>query len=205
MHEIFQQVLDWVARFGYSAVVPALLLDPGGIPWPWVCLMAVAGQTQLNVFLMMAFGVCLMTLCDHAFYFLGVRGGRPLLKKVGARFPQIESDIGKAEEAIRRHDLWTVIFGRFLPIIGRFVGVGAALAGVSYARFAFCDLIGVLITVVGFGVVAQFVGRKALEDPRLQTLIAFVMATGILFAVGAALWQFLRMRRAKSTAQTPAE
>jgi len=200
MQEVFLQVLDWVARFGYSAVVPALLLDPGGIPWPWVCLMAVAGQTKLNVVWMMAFGVLLMTVCDHGFYWLGAKGGKPLLKKVGQRFPSVESDIEKAETAMRRHDIWAIIFGRFLPVVGRFVGVGAALAGISYARFALCDFLGVLFTVVGFGVVAHFVGRKALEDPRLQTLIAVAMAVGVVFAIGAALWQFLRMRSAKTSA-----
>lgn len=204
MQEVFQQVSDWVARYGYSAVVPALLLDPGGIPWPWVCLMAVAGQTKLKVVWMLALGVALLTICDHAFYWLGAWGGKPLLKKIGARFPGVEDDIKKAESAMRRHDWWAVIFGRFLPLVGRFVGVGAALADISYWRFAFYDFLGTTLMVVAFGVAAHFVGRKALEDPRLQTVITVAIGAGIAFAVGAALWQILRMKKQKALG-TPVE
>ena len=204
MQEIFQQVSEWVARYGYSAVVPALLLDPGGIPWPWVCLMAVAGQTKLKVVWMLALGVALLTVCDHIFYGLGAWGGKPLLKKVGARFPGVETDIQKAAETMRRHGWWAVIFGRFLPLVGRFVGAGAALADISYLRFALYDFLGTSLMVVAFGVAAHFVGRKALEDPRLQTFITIAIGAGIVFAVGAALWQLLRMRKQKAM-QTPAE
>jgi hypothetical protein len=28
--------LEWTNSYGYGAVVPALLLDPGGVPWPWI-------------------------------------------------------------------------------------------------------------------------------------------------------------------------
>ncbi len=77
MEKVLEQALGWVGDYGYSAIVPALLLDPGGVPWPWVCLMAVAGGAKLNIVLMMALGMVLLTVCDHALYWAASKAGGP--------------------------------------------------------------------------------------------------------------------------------
>lgn len=200
MEKVFEQALDWVARYGYSAVVPALLLDPGGVPWPWVCLMAVAGQAQLNIVLMMALGMALLTACDHALYWVGVRGGRPLMRKWRDKWPGLGEAAEGAERTMRERGLIAVLIGRFLPIVGRFVGLGAGLANMPYLSFALFDLAGVGATVAGFGLAAHFVGRKALENPQLQPFVGAAAIAGFVLTALFLAWQFWKSRRSSTSA-----
>lgn len=207
MEKVVEQALDWVRHYGYSAIVPALLLDPGGVPWPWVCLMAVAGGAGLNIVLMMALGMVLLTVCDHALYWVGIKGGRPLMRKWGVKWPGLAKAAAGAERAMRQRGLLAVLIGRFLPFVGRFVGLGAGLANMSYLSFTLLNLIGVGVTIVGFGLAAHFVGRKALENPQLQTLVGGTAIACFALTALFLAWQFWKSRRASvapSSASTPA-
>ncbi len=36
--------IQWTEDYGYHAVVPALLIDPAGVPWAWIFLMLLAAE-----------------------------------------------------------------------------------------------------------------------------------------------------------------
>src|SRR3712207_9588538 len=77
-----EQALQWTHDYGYHAVVPALLVDPAGVPWAWIFLMLLAGEAGKSIPLMLIYGCAVMTLADHLFYWIGVRGGRPLVTRL---------------------------------------------------------------------------------------------------------------------------
>src|ERR1051325_2986598 len=131
-----QQAQAWVGQYGYHAVVPTLLIDPAGVPWAWIFLILFAGAAKLQVPAMLLYGFAVLSAFDHALYWLGLKGGRPLVEKIGRRFPKIADALHKAEDAMRGRGIWAITLGRYLPIVGRWVGAGAGLANVPLARFA---------------------------------------------------------------------
>lgn len=195
-------MLAWTGSYGYHAVVPILAIDPAGVPWAWIVLLLIADEANLNVPFLLLYGFGVLTVLDHAYYALGYFGGRPLLAKLGKRWPKIAAAMQSSEAAMHGKGIWAITLGRYVPVAGRFVGMGAALANVPYARFALFDAIGVALTVVGFGVTAHCIGRETMALPWFpQAVVGAYIASTVLTAVvsGWAGWR-LRRRRAQSVA-----
>jgi membrane protein DedA with SNARE-associated domain len=190
--------LDWTNRYGYGAVVPALLLDPGGVPWPWVVLMLLAGKAGLNVPLLMMWGFVLLSAVDHALYWVAAIGRRPLMNKVKRRFPGFAECLEKAETEVRRRGILAITLGRFLPIVGRWVGVGAGLADVPWVTFAVLNAAGVGLTVVGFGLAAHLIGRKTIDSPWFQEMVGGAFIVGTVCTLAFIAWNLYRARCAKA-------
>lgn len=195
MDPLKQQVLLWTQHYGYHAVVPSLLLDPAGVPWAWIFLMMLAEEAGRSVPLMLLYGFLVMTLVDHALYGVGVLGGRRLLLRVGRRWPKIVDVISNAERVVCSKGGWAVAAGRFMPLLGRWVGLAAGLTNVPYRCFALYDAIGVFITVVGFGLLASFVGRKTIDHPWFTSALTCVVLGAIMVSIGTCGWHWWRARQ----------
>lgn len=191
-----EQALQWTAAYGYHAAVPALLADPAGVPWAWVFLLLLAGKAGKSVPLLLLYGVLIVCAADHALYWLGRLGRGGLVPRLCRRFPKMRKGLDEAEATVRENAAAAILLGRYLPLVGRWVGVGAGLACVPYARFAAWDLGGAILTSVGFGLAAHLAGHAILDAPWFPqaVLAAFAIGTGATLAV--ALWR--RARRAKN-------
>jgi membrane protein DedA with SNARE-associated domain len=197
-HALWAQVLQWTHSYGYHAVIPILAVDPAGVPWAWIVLLLIAEEARLSVPILLIYGFIVLSLLDHGFYAIGYFGGRPLVAKLGVRWPKIAHAMEASEEAMQGRGIWAVALGRYLPVIGRFVGTGAALAKVPYARFALFDALGVTLTVVGFGGAAHLIGRQVIGFPWFpQAVLAAYIASTILTAL-VTCWGGWRAARHKS-------
>lgn len=200
-----QQALQWTHQYGYGAVVPALLMDPGGVPWPWIFLMLFAGKAGLSIPLMMFYGCILLAICDHILYFIGACGRGPFMQKMHQRWPKLAQAFEAAEAAVRHHGFTAVTLGRFFPLVGRWVGIGAGLSGVPWLQFAILDAIGIVIMVVGFGVAASWIGEKTLDAPwfHIALIWAFVGGTVITLAFIAFSAWLNKRKKALEIARAP--
>lgn len=191
------QALQWTNQYGYHAVVPALLLDPGGVPWPWIFLMLLAGEAGKSVPLMLAYGFVLMTVLDHALYFVGVRVRGSARRTFEKRRPSLACVMTKAENTIRTRGFWAIAMGRFVPVVGRWVGVGAGMADVAWSQFAVFDAIGVAITVLGFGLAANWVGRKTIDAPWFHEAVGGTFLVGIALSIIALVFAVWKAKKNK--------
>lgn len=187
-----QQAQEWIGHYGYGAVLPAMLIDPTGIPWAWIFLMLLAGEAGKSVPLMLALGFTTVSAFDHIFYWIGARGGRPLMKKLRQKYPKIANGVEQAERAVHDNGLFSVVIGRFLPFVGRYVGLGAGLSGLSYARFALYDAIGAGIIAIGFGWGAHLIGRKTINQPWFAPAVGWFAIGVTLLTLGFMAWHGYR-------------
>lgn len=194
MREGSQQAQAWVGQYGYHAVGPTLLADPAGVPWAWIFLILFAGAAKLHVPAMLLYGFLVLSAFDHALYWLGLKGGRPLVEKIGRRFPKIADALHKAEDAMRGRGIWMITLGRYLPLVGRWVGAGAGLANVSYARFAIFDAIGVGLTVIGFGLPAHLLGQEVMDESWFPQAIGATFLLSTIVTALIVVWGSVRAR-----------
>ena len=192
-----EQAQIWVGHYGFHAVVPTLLIDPAGVPWAWVFLILFAGAAGLNVWGMLFYGFAVLMLFDHLLYWIALKGGRPLVAKIGARFPKWAEALEKSESAMSgpegtRRGAWTIALGRYLPIVGRWVGAGAGLANVPFARFASFDAIGVALTIFGFGLPTHFIGAQIMDKPWFPQAVAFTFLASTFITAIVIIWQVHR-------------
>ncbi|MEU8256393.1 DedA family protein [Micromonospora inaquosa] len=118
---------------------------------------------------------------DSVGYAVGRRGGRPLLARLGRRFPKHlgPAQLARAEQSFARHGVWAVFFGRFVALLRILAGPLAGALHVPYRRFLLANAAGGLVWAFGTTYLLYTVGRAAehwLKDISWAGLVLAVLA-----------------------------
>ncbi|WP_279583283.1 DedA family protein [Fodinicola feengrottensis] len=118
MHDIGMWLSHAPALLVYATVALLIGLESMGIPLPGeatlisAALLAAAGV--VDPFAVAAAGITGAVVGDSLGYYIGRRGGRSLLARLGRRFPKHfgPEKIGTAEQVFAHSAVWAVFFGR---------------------------------------------------------------------------------------------
>ena len=133
---------------GEIVLVSSALLAATGVVEPeWVATAAAVGAI----------------VGDSIGYAVGRRGGRPLLARLGRRFPRHlgPAQLARAEQSFARHGVWAVFFGRFVALLRILAGPLAGALHVPYRRFLLANAAGGLVWAFGTTYLLFTVGRAA--------------------------------------------
>ncbi|OUM92721.1 MAG: hypothetical protein BAA04_06840 [Firmicutes bacterium ZCTH02-B6] len=115
-------------------------------------------------------------------YWLGLRGGRPLLLRF-AKGPAA----GRVEELFHRYDMWAIAMAGFTPIPYKVFAVGAGVFNLNFRRFMMASVLSraarfflVAVVVMAFG---ERLAQLIIDHFGLLTLALFVAVAGIYFLV----------------------
>lgn len=185
--------LRWFfATFGYWAVVLALLLENAGIPVPGETTLLFASflawsEHRLQLLYIILFGIAACTIGDNLGYWIGRRGGRPLLERYRAFFHISLPALQRAEQLFGRYGAPTVFFARF--VFGMRI-IGGPLAGVlrmQWRRFLLFNLLGAIAWVVTISLVGYFFGRQwdwlVEMMGRANAVMAGIAAVAVIWVV----------------------
>ncbi|WP_410815138.1 DedA family protein [Micromonospora sp. 067-2] len=151
---------------GEIVLVSSALLAATGVVEPeWVATAAATGAI----------------VGDSIGYAVGRRGGRPLLARLGRRFPRHlgPAQLARAEQSFARYGVWAVFFGRFVALLRILAGPLAGALRVPYRRFLMANAAGGLVWAFGTTYLLYSVGRAAehwLKDISWAGLILAVLA-----------------------------
>ncbi|WP_213450323.1 DedA family protein [Rhizomonospora bruguierae] len=159
-----------------TLVSAALLAASGAIDPLWVGVAAATGAIA----------------GDSVGYAAGRRGGRPLLDRLGRRFPRHLSPphIARAERMFARWGVWAVFFGRFIALLRILAGPLAGALHVPYRKFLVANATGGLVWAFGTTYLLYSLGRVAERWLSDVSWIALVLA----IACGVATTVYLRRR-----------
>lgn len=171
----------WVQQWGYFAVFFGIMLENAGIPIPGetmiVIASALAGQGVLDVRVIYVVVVAGAIIGDNIGYILGLKGGRPLMRRL-ARLGRIsDAQFDATEAQFRRHSDWAVFFGRFVALLRIFAGPLAGMIQMPWPRFFAFNAAGAVIwaaVVVGIAYKLGEHAHKLLHHLGL-TLLAIVL------------------------------
>ncbi len=140
---------------------------------------------------------------DSIGYAIGRRGGRPLLERLGRRFPKHlgPPHLLRAERTFAKWGVWAVFFGRFVALLRILAGPLAGALKVPYGRFLVANATGGLVWAFGTVFFIFWVGEKAHE--YLKEFSWAGLALAVLAGIGST-WYF-KHRAGKRAAQTEAE
>ncbi|MFE9869253.1 DedA family protein [Micromonospora sp. NPDC005686] len=146
-------------------VSAALLAATGAVGPEWVAAAAATGAI----------------VGDSIGYAVGRRGGRPLLERLGRRFPKHlgPAHLARAELSFARHGAWAVFFGRFVALLRILAGPLAGALRVPYRRFLVANAAGGLVWAFGTTYLLFYVGQAAehwLKDISWAGLVLAVLA-----------------------------
>ncbi len=118
---------------------------------------------------------------DSIGYAIGRKGGRPLLARLGARFPRhfSEANIAMAERSFERWGAWAVFFGRFVALLRIFAGPLAGVLRMPYGKFLLANVLGGILWAGGTTAVVYSVGVVAEAWLKQFSWLGLVLAVAV--------------------------
>ncbi|MCJ1675902.1 DedA family protein [Streptomyces sp. APSN-46.1] len=151
-------------------------------------------------------GICASTgaiVGDSIGYAIGRRGGKPLLEKLGRRFPKHfgPEHVALAERSFDRWGMWAVFFGRFVALLRIFAGPLAGVLHMPYWRFLIANVFGGILWAGGTTAVIYSVGVVA--EPWLKRFSWAALAAAVLFGLAVTLVVRSRIKKAAKDVSLP--
>lgn len=151
----------------YLIVASVIGVESMGIPVPGeialvaASLLAVSGYA--DIWWVAVAGSLGAIIGDSIGYWVGHRGGRPFLERLGRRFPRHMGPVqlAKAERTFQRWGVAAIFFGRFIALLRIFAGPLAGALRVPYWKFLAANASGGAIWASGTAVLIYYIGKVA--------------------------------------------
>ncbi len=215
---VFQSVLQWVlsllGTWGYLIVFLACVLEnlfiigsftPGDVITAAAAFTATTPQgQQLNPWVLFGLATLGTFIGTNISYFIGRRGGRDLIARVGPRFGIGLDAIEAGEEYFERHGSPTIVFARFVAVMKN---LAPALAGASrmhlfwYEVYSFVGAVAYAGLLTGIG---WFLGSRFQQGLKYLGAFSWVVLAAIALVAGGA-WIANQRRVRRKIAEGAAE
>jgi membrane protein DedA with SNARE-associated domain len=198
MPDFTHRLIHLLHTYTYPGVLSLVMLESLGIPLPGeIALVSAAAYAGVahnvslpGVILMAALGA---TIGGVLGYWIGIKGGLPLLTRYGRYIGVRKSHIDKAHAFFERNGAKTILFGRFVAVLRTWAAVIAGAACMSFKRFVAYNTLGSIVWAIVFGWLGYYFGR---DLPLLERYISRAsLGILIVLALGIAVWVILRRRR----------
>ena len=198
MHNVIETLRQLLIEYGYWAVALTLLAENAGIPVPGETILILASvfsykTHDLRLPWIIVVATIAATTGDNIGYWIGRKGGRPLLDRWKHLFRVRQSHIDNAERLIHRHGSVAIFFARFIAGARIISGPLAGVLCMHWPRFAFFNFLGAVIWVSVISTLGYMFGSQ------LDVLLRWIGDTSwaiLAIAVVVALFLWWKHRRA---------
>lgn len=185
----------WLVHLGYLGVFIGVGMESAGIPLPGETILvttaALAAHGRLSAPAVAAVAFAAAVLGDNLGFFIGRKGGRPLLERWTGRL-HAEGLLPRLERFFQRFGPAAVCFARFLPGLRVLAPLSAgASQQMSWRRFLVFNVLGAAAWV-SWAVAIGYYGYVALEHSvGASRAISVMLGVGVAAVVlGAFYWAF---------------
>jgi membrane protein DedA with SNARE-associated domain len=145
--EFITEVYDFM---GWGGVVFMMAVESAAIPLPSEIIMPLAGwklileRESSAWFLMLAgfYGALGNLLGSLVAYYVGAKGGRPILERYGKYVLITRKDLDRADGWFEKRGELTVFAARLLPVIRTFISLPAGVARMNIWKFSIYTFLG---------------------------------------------------------------
>jgi membrane protein DedA with SNARE-associated domain len=197
--EFIKHVID---AGGYKGIIALLTLNSSGIPIPSEIILPFSGylvfKGRFNLFLVATMGVVGCNSGSAIAYWIGARGGRPLVERYGKWVLMSHHDLDRMSNFFDRFGSITVLVGRMLPVVQTYVAFPAGIARMPRLRFHICAWIWYFCLAW----VGMKLGAAWDTDPRLHEWFhRFHLVVLVALAAGAAWFVWSHVIRARTQSE----
>ena len=195
--DLFEVLRNHFTTHGYWTLAVTLLLENAGIPLPGETMLLFASflafeHHELNLGLIILVGTSACTVGDNLGYWIGLRGGRPLLHRYQKVFRTSDATIARGEKMFERFGPATVFFARFVFGMRVIAGPLAGVLRMRWRRFVLFNFLGAALWVTVISCVGYFFGR------HWQSLVQIVGRANFIVFIVAAILVWILWRRYRS-------
>ncbi|MEP6819100.1 MAG: DedA family protein [bacterium] len=195
-------IIGTISLLGYSGIVLLMAIESACIPLPSEIIMPFSGYLvstgQMNLWLVALAGAVGCVLGSLVAYWVGSKGGRPLIEKYGRYVLVSRHDLDMADRWFASHGEIIVFVSRLLPAIRTFIAFPAGVARMNLKRFVLYTFAGSLPWCLGLAYVGQKLGEKWNKDDTLKTWFHrfdFLIAIAAVLVIGWWVWRHVKHLR----------
>jgi membrane protein DedA with SNARE-associated domain len=198
MPDFTQHLTRLLQSYTYPVLFLLVLLESLGVPLPGeialVTAAAYASSGKISIAIVIALGALGAIVGGVLGYWIGAKGGLPLVTRYGGYIGVRKSHVDRAHAFFERNGSKTILFGRFIAILRTWAAIVAGAAAMSFTTFVTYNTIGSIVWAIAFGLLGFYFGR---DLPLLEKYISRV-SLGVLIVgvIGIALFFLLKRRPA---------
>ena len=194
-------ITDYLGAYGYQAVFVLMVLESACIPIPSEVTMVFGGflvsRGELDFFWVAMLGTIANVVGSWIAYWIGLRGGRPLIERWGKYIFLREHELDRAEAWFARRGEMAVFVSRLLPVVRTFISLPAGVARMPFGKFTLYTFLGCLPWTFALTWAGLILGDNWETVLRYGEPISWAIAiAGVSFIA----WWLVRRARAKKTA-----
>ncbi|MGH8335319.1 MAG: DedA family protein [Gammaproteobacteria bacterium] len=192
-------IIATISALGYGGIVLLMAIESACIPLPSEIIMPFSGylvyRGEMTLWLVALAGAVGCVLGSLVAYWVGARGGRPLVEKYGRYILVSHHDLDVADRWFNRRGDIIILIGRLLPLVRTFIAFPAGVARMSMTKFILYTFIGSYIWCWALAWVGLRLGEHwDTLGPwfhRFDTVIVVVVVLGFVWYV----WRHVRNLR----------
>ena len=169
---IFQFVIHVINAGGYAGIAGLITLNSCGIPIPSEIIMPFSGYlvfTERFYLLFVAIaGTVGCNIGSAIAYWIGARGGRPLVARYGKWVLMNAHDLDLMARFFEKYGSIAILVGRMLPVVQTYVAFPAGIGKMPRLRFHIYTTMGSFIWYFFLAWVGMKLGERWHTDPRLE-------------------------------------
>jgi membrane protein DedA with SNARE-associated domain len=207
MAKLLAALLGLSAGAQYLVVLSLMVIQSACIPIPSEVIMPFAGyalaHSQAQLILLATLASLASNLGSIPAYWIGARGGRPLVERYGSYVLLSRRDLDLAERFFARYGSVAVLAGRMLPIVRTFIALPAGIARMNQLRFHVYTFLGSWPWCYALAYIGMKLGDRFQTDPRLQQVFHrfhLAVEAAILVAAVWFVWTHWKNRTGAKTA-----
>jgi len=182
-----------ISHLGYPGVFLLMALESACIPIPSEFIMPFSGflvaTGEMNFWLAVLMGSFGNLAGSWLAWWVGHKGGRPLVEKYGKYILLSHHDLDAADRYFNKYGQNTVLFTRLMPVIRTFISLPAGIAKMDFKKFSIYTFIG----VVPFTAALTYAGVKLRENwDGLQPYFHKFDLVIVLFLILGIIWYIFR-------------
>jgi membrane protein DedA with SNARE-associated domain len=200
MPDFAHHITALLELYTYPVLLALVLLESLGIPLPGeialVTAAAYASHGRISIYVVIALAAIGASVGGVLGYFIGLKGGLPLIVRYGGYIGIRRSHVERAHAFFERNGSKTILFGRFIAVLRTWAAIIAGAACMSFTKFVVFNTAGSVAWAIVFGFLGYYFGR---DLPLLERYISrFSLASLIIGAIAVLLFILYTRRKTRS-------
>jgi membrane protein DedA with SNARE-associated domain len=193
--KLFALLVGLIASGGYASVFLLMAIQSACVPIPSEVVMPLAGYalatTQWQLVVLATVASLASNLGSIPAYWVGARGGRPMVERFGGYVLLSRRDLDRVETFFTKYGSIAVLIGRMLPIVRTFIALPAGIAKMNQIKFHLYTFIGSWPWCYVLAYVGMRLGKSWDTNPEFKAVFhrfhlgveAFLAAAFVWFVV----------------------
>jgi len=189
-------IVHTISTLGYPGVGLLMAIQTVAIPVPSEVIIPFAGFLvsvgRFNIFIIAIVGAIGSCVGASAAYYIGFKGGRPLIERYGKYVFISHRDLNFTEKFFAQFGFMAVFIGQLLPIVRSFIGFFAGVAEENFKKFIASVFTGSFLWCLLLGFIGMKLGQHWTDlHTKFQKFDGVV---AVLILLAAAYWIYRHIK-----------